>query len=499
MNDLSKLLKTTQNIEATTRSEKILVHISILEGDIAASNHSFPIVVFSPTTADGERIREVLARTGIDSSPVIAKAFRSITQWPSETFHVIDRARLLVISSTANQLVPSKLAEVLNYAGSYSIPVLFYVNKMGRIADPDDFSVRVQSVVSQSIKGSLPKVTCLNDSPRYKASTLEEAITRDYKEFESSEYLVSKCKARLLTKRSQDILEVVIKIVDQIRRRKSIVRSELHLIQDVVNGLEILAGAEATSSAGRLKEIGRAVSEIDIEGLWHEVMAAAGPVSDESLLNAYRDVLTEKVHEALSERRKSVERTLEHSGDDFFQHLSLDLTRMLNRLQALLSNSNLTIDENHHKEVSNKLREDRLNAIDRIILSCNVAIKKTCEGFSAHMFKMLRTKIGKNSAEDYEDEEENDNSNEKPSIGKVINPWLNKAEEMVLRSKTEEVLQEVLEVIRLDSETAAKRWKGILSEHVENSFHEMNGLLINEKLQTEKSLNRLRVALEMIE
>jgi len=484
---------------------------ALLEADFEASQRGFPAIAVAPRKGALDELTTALLASGLDGKPVELECFKSITSWPDATLVSLYRTRLLVAYSTAEQLVPARLGELLERAGQLQLPVLFYVSRMGRIGEPEALIETFRRNIENTTRGSNSRVTCIDDPPRFTGPTLEEAIRSDLSAIDDPDQTRNHCLNRLLYIRRVEIREAVLRAMVELREKRSRFRFEQDTIKSAEKGQQVLARAEASADASCMKSLEELLVNSDTESWWSEIRNSAGEHS--SLIEAYRTVVLRRVSEALEKGREGVEIKLAKRHENLLKSLSVDVARSKSELELLLSDS-IKLKGNDANTAIKSLDLDQQQTLDLTMDRCLQAISGSIDNTIIKLIDILRNHASFPSFTSTDDEtdetkegvnEEAEENTDKQERGEsknwqkriiqlrgVLDPWFEKTQETLLRPQLEKDIETSQDIIREETSRAVNRWIELLSDHVSHAFSGLVRAIETERAILEQHLEQLR-------
>ncbi|MCA9181193.1 MAG: hypothetical protein KDA51_07055, partial [Planctomycetales bacterium] len=143
--------------------------IEVLAGDATAARSGFPVCIVA---ADGGFVADL---SNALPEAITLRPFNEIVEWTADDCLLLERAGVLVVGTTARQLLPRTLVDAMTVAAEAGTPVALLVAGLGRIGDPHAASVGA----GKQLEAALPKArklyVCLGES-RFHGPSLAEAV-----------------------------------------------------------------------------------------------------------------------------------------------------------------------------------------------------------------------------------------------------------------------------------------------------------------------------------
>ena len=525
MNRLKDLLDivTAAEVEGNARDHERMK--LVLAGDLSAEEAGFPAVVVAPDVAASSALASAIVATGAEAAPVVLPGYRSVDAWSDEATLAIERARLVAASTTAQQVIPRVLGDVIERTGVLGIPIQVYVTGLKRARDPLAVAKSAVGQVAGSTRSGALRVTCIGDE-RYHGPSLEEAVKADIGSFGGPDETRQKCAQRVYCARLRNVRDLLLQQLEGIRESQSEIREEANLLRETEKGLSILARAESRTSAGELVGVRDELLRIDSKALCEKAQAAASRRDDRSPVAALVEILEEEVTRAIGRARKAVGPRLEQRHMLLASRVESDYSKARAAL-GLVVNLPDGASGTEAAFLLEGLSADRDAAFGDLEIACRDLVAP--EGVMTRMIEWLRQSMKKVDSES----QCNDHSGEdKPSDGKEssrpqnqdrtdtrpdadgpgpeqeegagesddssesledkaksklramaahLDPWLERAEAMQLASETERIISEVAARVDAQRDLVSKRWEEQVQDHIATRFQSLHGAVAQAK------------------
>lgn len=285
----------------------------VLADDLAAAAAGFPACAVARTAeARGALLAQIPGAAALEP-------YQAVGDWEPEVRGAVQRARLLVVLTTAKQLLPQQIATLLGWAAEDGVPVALLVEGAGRIRDPArHLSDAVQTVASTWRLGA-HAVIGLGDA-RHAGPTLQAAVEQ------ALALAAADVEERLARLRQADLTRWLTGVVAEAGKAARSRSADVGLARDSRVGMEVLGSAAARDWSERLSAFHDCVRRLDPEALADRaLLEASGVPAVKLFLERLRDQLQKDARQA----GKALEKELDEARRAFLSSVRSDLARLV--------------------------------------------------------------------------------------------------------------------------------------------------------------------------
>ena len=145
--------------------------LAVVKRDIEEVRRGWPAAVVAQDRSLGESILRRLP--GAACLP----PFDEVVEWLADDRDSLERASIVVATTTARQLLPRTLTEALEVAAAAGAPILLIVLAMGRVRDPASAEATYVRQVASALPGARVNLVCLGDE-RHAGPSFDEAVAQ---------------------------------------------------------------------------------------------------------------------------------------------------------------------------------------------------------------------------------------------------------------------------------------------------------------------------------